>query len=228
MNVFQNSGRLQGPPYYPARPVNGGPLPKAMPKSGDWSVEGKYNGWRAWVHNPTGAMFNRKLEPLSISQEFKPALDVLRQLPWEWSDTEALERRHHIGRGTLILLDHIPDDPNMTYQERKSFRHLSGAVKGIETHKALNEPIANDRVYLPMNWRSEGATVRVSDFVEAERHTHRGQWLGLWDILQQCNQSLRCEFWEGLVAKRNDSVYPRQRRNAELDFPFWMKHRWAF
>jgi hypothetical protein len=30
------------------------------------------------------------------------------------------------------------------------------------------------------------------------------------------------------VAKRNDSIYPRQRRNAELDFPFWMKHRWAF
>ena len=216
------------PPIYPARPVNGGPLPKAMPKSGDWSVEGKYNGWRAWVHNPTGAMFNRKLEPLSISHEFKPALDVLRQLPWEWSDTEALERRHNIGRGTLILLDHLPDDPNMTYQERKSFMHMFGTVKGIETHKALNEPIANNRVYLPMNWRIEGATARVGDFVEAERQTHRGQWLGLWDILQQCNQALRCEFWEGVVAKRNDSIYPRQRRNAELEFPFWMKHRWAF
>jgi hypothetical protein len=216
------------PPIYPARPVNGGPLPKAMPKSGDWSVEGKYNGWRAWVHNPTGAMFNRKLEPLSISHEFKPALDVLRQLPWEWSDTEALERRHNIGRGTLVLLDHIPDDPNMTYQERKSFMHMCSAVKGVETHKALNEPIANDHVYLPMNWRIEGATIRVGDFVEAERHTHRGQWLDLWDILQQCNKTLRCEFWEGLVAKRNDSIYPRQRRNAELEFPFWMKHRWAF
>jgi hypothetical protein len=40
------------PPFYPARPVNGGPLPKTLPKSGDWTLEGKYNDWRAWVHNP--------------------------------------------------------------------------------------------------------------------------------------------------------------------------------
>jgi hypothetical protein len=71
------------PAFYPARPVNGGPLPKALAKSGDWSLEGKYNGWRAWVHNPTGAMFNRKLEPLSISHEFKSALAKLHALPWE-------------------------------------------------------------------------------------------------------------------------------------------------
>ena len=37
-----------------------------------------------------------------------------------------------------------------------------------------------------------------------------------------------CEFYEGMVAKRNDSIYPMQRRSAEVEFPFWMKHRWAF
>jgi hypothetical protein len=216
------------PPFYPARPVNGGPLPKALPKSGDWSVEGKYNGWRAWVHNPTGAMFNRKLEPLSISHEFKPALDTLRQLPWDWSDVEALERRHNLGRGTLILLDHLPDDPKATYKDRKALMHFVSAMRGIEVHKELHKPIANDRVYLSMTWQMAGATARVGDFCEAERNTPRADWAGLWDVLQNCNVALGCEFWEGLVAKRNDSTYPRQNRSHDVEFPFWMKHRWDF
>jgi hypothetical protein len=223
------------PPCYPARPVNGGPLPKALPKAGDWTLEGKYNGWRAWVHNPTGTMFNRKLEPLSITHEFKPALATLHQLPWEWSDVEALERRHNLGRGSLILLDYLPTDPLENYTARKAFIHLCcGLVGGIEVHQELNKPISNDRVYLPMTWKMDAALARVGDFVEAERNTPRSDWRGLWDILQQCNRVLGCDgrsgtdFWEGVVAKRNDSLYPRQRRNAELDFPFWMKHRWAF
>jgi hypothetical protein len=52
-----------------------------------------------------------------------------------------------------------------------------------------------------------------------------------WQRLQAANVKLVCvgsDFWEGVVAKRNDSIYPRQHRNAELYFPFWMKHRWAF
>ena len=199
------------PPFFPARPVNGGPFPKALSKHSEGTLEGKYNGWRAWVHNPTGAMFNRKLEPLSISHEFKPALAVLKKLPWEWSDTEALERRHNFGRGSLILLDYLPNDPQEIYTDRKKFIHLCTGIAGggIEVHKELDQPIGNDRVYLPMTWRYDGAAQ-------------------LWEILQRCNRALGADFWEGFVWKRNDSIYPRQRRSAELDFPFWMKHRWAF
>ncbi len=215
------------PPVYPARPINGGPLQKALPKSAEWSVEGKYNGWRAWVHNPTGAMFNRKLEPLSISHEFRPALDVLRQLPWEWSDTEALERRHNIGRGSLILLDYFPDEPSATYLQRKGFMHMIGALKGIDVHEQLHEPIANDHVYLPMVWRGEALTVRITSSPPSKTPP-MAVTQSLWDILQQCNKALGCEFWEGLVAKRNDSIYPRQNRSNDVEFPFWMKHRWAF
>jgi len=197
-------------PFYPASPVNGGPLPKAVPKSGDWSVEGKYNGWRAWVHNPTGAMFNRKLEPLSIIPEFKPALDTLRGLPWEWSDVEALERRHNLARGTLILLDYLPDDPAETYVMRKSLIHMFASVKGIEVHKLLNEPIANDRVYLPMYWKVAGATAPIGDILSKTpaQNPPVAVTQSLWDTLQQCNKALKCGFWEGLVAKRNDSIYP--------------------
>jgi hypothetical protein len=203
------------PPTFPARPVNGGPLPKAQPKYGEWTIEGKYNGWRAWVHNPTGAMFNRMNQPLSISHEFKPALAVLRELPWEWTDTEGLERRHNFGRGSLIILDYLAADPKQTLTVRKSHIHLCAGFLGIETHTQIDQLVANDRVYLPMSWRYETESARQ-----------------LWDILQRCNAALACKpgshFWEGFVAKRNDSIYPLQLRNPELDFPFWMKHRWAF
>src|ERR1019366_6894389 len=115
------------PPCYPACPINGGPLPKALPKSNGpggspWTLEGKYNGWRAWVHQPTHRMFNRKNEPLSITNEFEIALDELCQLPFEWLDVEALERRHKIGRGSLILLD--APDAGITYTERKACLNL--------------------------------------------------------------------------------------------------------
>ena len=241
------------PPFYPARPVNGGPLPIALPKSGAWTLEGKYNGWRAWVHNPTGAMFNRDLEPLSINGEFAPALHLLRAMPWEWSDVEALERRHDIGRGSLILLDYLPVNPAETYTERKSYLHLCASVVpgGIEVHKALDKPIAANRVYLPMTWTMSGGNLPLgipSPLPPDGRGEGQGEvrdlddWdftrpsaLQVWDILQLCNKALGCTggkgrapFWEGLVAKRNDSIYPRQRRNAGLEFPYWMKHRWAY
>jgi hypothetical protein len=196
-------------PCFPARPVNGGPFPKAQPKFGDWTLEGKYNGWRAWVHNPTGAMFNRDLAPLSITPEFHRALATLRGLPWEWSDVESLDRRHRLGRGSLILLDYLPANPRETYTERKRYIQFCASLSGIPTHTELHLPLAPDCVYLPMTWSYAGASQ-------------------LWDILQQCNAALKCEFWEGFVAKRNDSVYPRQRRRADEEFPFWMKHRWKF
>jgi hypothetical protein len=213
---IESRHRLVTPPCFPARPVNGGPLPKALPKSGEWAFEAKDNGWRALIHNPTGAMFNRHLQPLSISDEFAPALAQLKSLPWEWSDTEALERRHGIGRGSLILFDYLPtNDPTETYAQRR--RHLETCVAiynlnhqpKIETHKELNIPIQPNRVYLAMNWRWEGAAPG-------------------WPILQQCNKALGCEFFEGIVAKRIDSIYPMQNRSADVDFPFWMKHRWDF
>ena len=102
------------PPTYPARPINGGPLEWAPPKPGVWCYEPKYNGWRALVHAPTGAMFNRRGQPLSIAAEFGRALKRLRGaaliadgIALEWFDCEALDRRHGLGRGTLLVFDYI-------------------------------------------------------------------------------------------------------------------------
>jgi len=196
-----------GPPSYPLRPVNGGPLPKALPKSGEWSLNGKYNGWRAWVHAPTRTMWNRQLEPLSITHEFTAALEILHRLPFEWVDVEALERRHKIGQGTLVLLD--APAAGRTWYDRQYFIHAAAGLHGIPTHSEVNKPLANDSVYLPMTWETAAGPQ-------------------LWTILQQCNQALGCDFWEGLVAKRTDSLYPLQLRSPNQEFPYWVKHRWAF
>src|SRR5215472_12059004 len=108
------------PPTYPARPLNGGALELAGEKRGEWYAEPKWNGWRALVHIPTGAMFNRNLERLSIESEFTDALAQLREAfsLHQWADCEALHRRHHIGKGSLILLDLLC--LHATYVERQA------------------------------------------------------------------------------------------------------------
>src|SRR5438094_7236675 len=99
------------PITFPARPINGGRLELAPPKRGLWFAEPKYNGWRVLAHAPSGTCFTRHLEPLTIAHEFASALALLRRagelLGIEWFDCEGLERRHAIGRGTLVVLDAI-------------------------------------------------------------------------------------------------------------------------
>lgn len=196
-------------PCYPARPVNGGPLPKAPPKSGLWYYEPKVNGWRALVHVPTGTMFNRHGERLSIEAEFATATQLLREhfSPYEWLDCEALERRHGLGRGSLIILDIVL--PVKTYSER--FEIIRDTL--TSTHcigSGVTKPADNGVYRLP--------------HVE----NHGPLPMTLWEELQAANKMLGVPFYEGLVAKRADSIYPMQRRSAEVEFPFWVKHRWAF
>ena len=50
--------------------------------------------------------------------------------------------------------------------------------------------------------------------------------LEFYHRLKQLNADLHCPFYEGVVAKRTDSLYPVQLRSATLEFAGWMKHRW--
>src|SRR5438094_7826352 len=99
------------PITFPARPINGGRLELAPPKRGQWFAEPKYNGWRVLAHAPSATCFTRHLESLTIAHEFASALALLRRagesMGIEWFDCEGLERRHVIGRGTLVVLDAI-------------------------------------------------------------------------------------------------------------------------
>jgi hypothetical protein len=71
------SSAVLRPCTYPARPLNGGPLERALPRPGHWHYEPKCNGWRALVHAPTGTMFNRYGHRLTIQREFSTALALL-------------------------------------------------------------------------------------------------------------------------------------------------------
>jgi hypothetical protein len=187
------------PPTYPARPLNGGALDVALPKRGDWRAEPKYNGWRAVVHIPTGAMWNRQLERLSIELEFRQPLATLRDAfpKMAWADCEALSRRHALGKGTLILLDLI--DNGWPYIARR--RWMLARVRELP----IREQPKTDCLYLPPSY---------SDAQLA------------WDEARDANKAFGCEFYEGIVAKRADAPYPIQRNNASKETTAWIKHRW--
>ncbi len=51
--------------------------------------------------------------------------------------------------------------------------------------------------------------------------------LEFYRSLQRLNEQWHCPFYEGVVAKRADSVYPVQLRSPTLEFAGWVKHRWA-
>lgn len=208
------------PTTYPARPVNGGPLDRALPKSGEWLYEAKLNGWRTLVHVPTSTMFNRHGQRLSIEAEFTKALvqlreelnkatrilhfpdlhgrDCLTAQEIEWADCEGLERRHNRGRGSLVLLD-LPQ------------LSLPQAKRGYITREifcpAIDHCAARETVY------------SVPQYTDGLAH---------YAECREFNDELGCPFYEGVVAKRADALYPIQLRSAETEFPFWMKHRWAF
>ncbi len=198
---------------YPARPFNGGRF--GLVSKGPvhlWSA--KLNGWRALVHTPTSTVFNRHGEVLSIADQFAEALGNLRRSRIEWLDTEALERRHAIGKGSLMILDAIV--PYLTAMDR---------------YRLLREEAAR------LNW----PTLRISDRPEEDRTflveqtplsdsstDGRLVLMHSWEEMQCINREWKVDFYEGLVAKRVDSIYPIQLRSPQSECPFWIKHRWAW
>ena len=192
------------PPTYPARPVNGGPLPQLLkyPRPGTWIAEPKVNGWRTLVHAPTGTMFNRHGELLSIAGEFKAALTAL----WRWNlahwyDCEAFERRHPLGRGCLVVLDIVMAD--VDYEHRRAMLLPLPLLPLVPTN-AIEDTIC-----------------RLPDIDMLDVR-------GAWDTLQATNAVLGCEFYEGLVLKKTNSNYPMQLRSPEECTNDWVKSRWRF
>jgi len=202
------SSAVLRPCTYPARPLNGGPLERALPKSGQWHYEPKYNGWRALVHAPTGTMFNRYGQRLTIQREFSAALAALRALRLgngagivEWYDCEALERRHALGRGALLVFDYIGSDPYLRRKQR--------LAEGLAVHDYAVPPRPD-------------CACSVSAPAPGDMDP-----LEFYRRLKQLNVQWGCPFYEGVVAKRADSPYPVQLRSANLEFAGWMKHRWT-
>jgi len=50
--------------------------------------------------------------------------------------------------------------------------------------------------------------------------------LEFYQRVKQLSAQWHCPFYEGMVAKRTDSLYPIQLRSAALELAGGLKHRW--
>jgi len=195
---------------YPARPKQGGWFPTALAAGAyedldAWCITDKYNGWRALVHVPTRTMFNRWGQRLTIAREFEPALRELEWCPLEWLDCEALERRHDVGKGTLIVLDWITEECADFEQRTDTLSEYFGGLPW-----ELDQ-VKRDTVYRAPSYRFP---------TRAAATAH-------WENLQVQNATLTAPFYEGFVLKKANSMYPIQRHSAESECPNWVKHRFT-
>jgi hypothetical protein len=163
-------------------------------------------------------MWNRRGQRLSIEHEFAAVLEAIRtaELPpeMEWLDCEALERRHDLGRGSLVILDYLALGKT-TYDERKL--SLADAIHPCGEIRQGFERWQFDRVPPP----SDRALLFQSPFTASDLDHY-------WQALQDLNKLWNAEVFEGFVAKRADSPYTRQLRSPNLESPYWIKHRWEF
>lgn len=199
------------PITYPARPLSGGRfglLTSSAPCL--WSF--KANGWRALVHNPTGTMFNRLGEQLTIANEFHLALGTLAAAfpDFEWLDCEALERRHNIGRGTLMVLDLVR--PNLTADARYTLLTADARLPILN----IGQQPGENRAYI----------MRQDLHIDAF-DTDKFALTQLWHTMQQLDGEWNAEFYEGFVKKRADSLYPIQLRDPDSKCPYWTKFRFV-
>jgi ATP-dependent DNA ligase len=206
--INEQNGRVPSLISYPARPLQGGKLDRAPKKTGLWYAQPKYNGWRAVVHCPSGAMWTRHGGRLSIAGEFSMALGELKKLSATglvWADCEAMERRHNVGRRSLIVLDSIPDAGSPTYEERREF---------------LESLVPLDRMSLGEGTMPEDSVLLTPSIADTN-----GQALQLYRSLETINRSVLADVFEGVVMKRAVSAYPVQLRSPDEKCRFWQKHR---
>lgn len=175
--------------FYPIRPMSGGNLEYAGKIFGSWSYEPKYDGWRSLINNES-IMWNRHGAKLTINNSFTTALEKLSTYGFEWYDAEALQRRHRMARGTLIILD-IPSE--LTYSERREIMENNFPILDI------NEEAKENQIYIPP---------RYTDPFE------------LWEKLKGN------PFYEGIVGKKNNSLYAKQYVNSDKTFNGWIKYRY--
>jgi hypothetical protein len=194
------------PPTYPLRPMNGGPLPTAAPKLGEWIIEAKYNDCaRCLIHAPTGQVWNRHGQPLSATRlaPLAGALEQVKALNLQWLDGGVFADQRTTLSGAIVLFDTLGGQP---YVQRRNLLHLACVFADVPLHQALHR--RPHGVVMSYSWVAAGA-------------------VELWQILPQCNAALGTPLYEGVVAKRADSLYPFQLDDPAREFSGWVKHRFV-
>jgi ATP-dependent DNA ligase len=189
----------------PARPITGGDLlTSTMPLIGKWLNTAKYNGWRMVLQIDGYIAYNRHQEKLSIASEFRVALAKLDAIKMrlngftDWLDAEALERRHELARGTILIIDYIPRRGDRTNHEDRIAKLRSAGIK--------EAPLD------PREWEA--------DAVYLVRHNDDAK--ELYNQTISINRQIGVELYEGVVIKQANSQYPA---SSNRDFPMWIKFR---
>jgi hypothetical protein len=156
-------------------------------------------------------MWNRHGALLTIADCFRPALGALAKLAGRglvWADCEALQRRHNLGRGTLVVLDVV---------------HEFGSPAYVERREMLESLLPCDPVF--DGDASRGVPSGTAVLTPTRRADSHAAALADYRRLRDANRALGCDFFEGVVMKRADSQSPMQRRSAAEEFRGWVKHR---
>lgn len=197
---------------YPPAPLNGGPLQDAPAKVGSWVWQPKVDDWRAVLHVPTGTVWNQYGRPSSIADKFKAPLGFLAvqfDPEVQWLDVGMMENRHDLMRGCIIVLDWIT--AGKTFGQRRG--HLRCALPSLpfDVSRLLAETggQVRDSVYLISQWDN------CEDRADALK---KEAWL------QNENAIIGHKFYEGMVAKKRDSLYTFGRKPKQK-VPDWIKHR---
>ena len=118
-----------------------------------------------------------------------------------WADCEALERRHKLGRGTLIVLDVVPESGTPNYEQGRTLLESMLPTDSVFSGDT-KRPVPCSAVMLT-------PALRVDSHAEA---------LAFYQRLRAANRAHDCDFFEGIVVKRAESSYPVQLRSPTESF----------
>lgn len=198
--------------FYPPAPSNGGLLTaQTPPKIGDWAWQPKVDDWRGIVYRPTLQVWNQYGEVSCVERQRKidAALEELQEAcsHWDWFDIGIMENRHDGMRGSIIVFDVMGTPWN--HRERRVRLEEMFTVLPLASELLAGGQVRNG-LYVINEWRADPVT----------------NWnpLTMQTYLQRENERVGFKFYEGLVAKRRDALYPvalapKQKTNL------WVKHR---
>jgi hypothetical protein len=198
----------------PPAPLNGGALDTAPRKVGEWIWQPKIDDWRAIIHTPTGTVWNQYGQLSSISGKFETALRHLQEgcegrPRLEWLDVGMMENRNDLMRGCIVVLDLI--EANTPFIARRAVLRICFPVLPVDVADLLRTTggQVRDSIYLINQWEN------VETPADALK---RQQWL------KSQNEHIGHKFYEGLVAKKENSPYPFF-QSPKTQTPDWIKHR---
>lgn len=196
---------------FPPAACNGGPLEKAPPKIGNWRWQPKVDDWRAVIHTPSMSVWNQYGQPSTISDKFAVTLRHLTQVAAaaEWLDVGMMEQRNDMMRGCIIVFDLI--EPKVEQWARYARLKAMFPILpfDVSTWLLMNGGQVRDSIFLVNQW----------DDIQCKAAAMRRQ-----EFLQNQNYRLKHKFFEGMIAKRRDSLYQFGTR-AKQECPAWIKHR---